>query len=172
MLEDIELISLKDLSFNDEIEETGSTFSENSYIKAKTIYDIFKIPTIADDSGLVVEALGGEPGVRSHRYAGDDAKDSENTDKVIDKLKSIGLSTSKASFICSLTYVDGERTISVSGQIDGRIILDKRGYNGFGYDPIFYLDEYGKTFAELPLSIKDSISHRHNALVKLKEALK
>ena len=167
-----EAISLFHLNYFEEIEETGTTFSENSYIKAKTIYDKFHEAVIADDSGLSVDALNGLPGVYSHRYSGEGATDKSNRLKLIDELSKIKDKPRTARFICDITYIDSEKVIKTEGIIEGEIILEERGDNGFGYDPIFYLKEYDKTVAELPEAEKNKISHRHNALIKLIEELK
>ena len=169
---DFEVLSLLDLSYPFEVIEDGSTFSENSYIKAKAIYDYYHIPTIADDSGLSIDALGGLPGVYSHRFSGENASDLDNMNKVIALLKEKGLTESKAHFTAAITYIDSEKCITKEGHVYGKVILTPKGSNGFGYDPIFYLDEYSLTLAELNPSIKNKISHRYNALCKLKEVLK
>ncbi len=169
---DYEVLSLLDLSYPFLIDENGDSFSSNSYIKAKAIYDYYKLPVIADDSGLSVDALDGLPGIYSHRFSGRSASDIDNTHKVISMLKDMGLTESNAHFTCAITYMDSEKTITKEGYIYGKVILAPKGSNGFGYDPIFYLDEYKKTLAELPESIKNKISHRYNALLKLKEVLK
>lgn len=168
---DFECISLYDLNYFTEIKETGNTFSENSMIKAKTIYDLFLLPVIADDSGLMVDALDGAPSVHSHRFASDNATDKENRDKVVELLKEKGLKESKVHFTCLITYIDKDRTIQTEGRVDGLIILDERGSNGFGYDSIFYYPPYKKTVAEMSDEEKNSISHRHNAIVNLKKEL-
>ena len=166
------LLSLKDIGYTDEIVEDGNSFSENSMIKAKTIYDIFHLPTLADDSGLEIDALGGLPGIYSHRYSGESATDKENRDKVIRELKSKGLESSPAHFSCAISYISDTKRITVTGYLFGEVILTERGYNGFGYDPIFYLKEKGMTVAELSDDEKNTLSHRHNALIKLLEELK
>ena len=166
-----EVISLFDLGFFDEIEETGSSFKENSYIKAKTIYDKFNLPVIADDSGLMVDALDGLPGIYSHRFAGENATDHENILKLLDMLKPFK-EPYKAKFTCAITFISKDKFISLEGYMFGEISKEIKGEHGFGYDPVFYLKEYGKTVAELDDSIKNNISHRHNALYKFIEELK
>ena len=166
------LLSLKDVGFTGEVKETGITFKDNSYLKAKTIFDLFHLPVVADDSGLSVDALNGEPGVYSHRYAGLNASDSDNSDKLIHNLKVLNLPKYDAHFTCAITYIDQDQVIQKEGYLYGEIILEKRGNNGFGYDPIFYLPQFKKTVAELPDQEKNKISHRHDALMKLLEALK
>ena len=166
------LLSLKDLGFSCDIVESGSSFEENSYIKAKTIFDIYNLPTIADDSGLEIDALNNKPGIYSHRYSGKDATDLSNRRKVISELKELNLKSSKAHFSCAITYIDKDNTFSVKGELYGDVILEEKGHNGFGYDPIFYLKDKDKTVAELSDDEKNKISHRHNALVLLLEELK
>ncbi|MBP5342422.1 RdgB/HAM1 family non-canonical purine NTP pyrophosphatase [bacterium] len=167
-----EAISLFDLNYFTEIEETGTTFEENSYIKAQTIYNIFHMPVIADDSGLSVDALNGLPGIYSHRYSGENGDDKSNREKLILELKKIPESHFNAKFICAITYIDDAKTIKTLGILDGEIILEERGNSGFGYDPIFYLKDLNKTVAELGEEKKNEISHRHIALLKLTEELK
>jgi len=174
MLKDlnIEILSLKDVGFYQEIPETGTTFKENSYIKARTIFDKYHLPVIADDSGLSVDILNGGPGVYSHRFSGENATDKENRTKMISELEKHNVNSSKAHFTCVITYIDEVKMIVTEGFLYGEIIKEERGDNGFGYDPIFYLREYNKTVAELPESEKNKISHRHNALIELKDELK
>ena len=167
-----EVVSLFDLGYFNEIEETGASFSENSYIKAKTIYDHFHEAVIADDSGLMVDSLGGLPGIYSHRYSGENATDKSNRIKLINDLKSLNLKHYPARFICDITYIDNNKTIKTEGTLEGEIVLEERGDNGFGYDPIFYLKDYSKCVAELTEETKNTLSHRHNALIKLIEELK
>ncbi|MGB5529581.1 MAG: RdgB/HAM1 family non-canonical purine NTP pyrophosphatase, partial [Ignavibacteriaceae bacterium] len=139
-----EIISLNDVGYTDEIHETGHTFEENAKIKAKAIYNKFKLPTIADDSGIVALQLGEEPGVYSARYAGENATDKENNIKLLEKLKSFP-EPHKAKFICAAVYYFGTDFIVVMGEIVGSIIKEPRGTNGFGYDPLFLPDGYDKT---------------------------
>ena len=167
-----ECLSLSDVSFADEIIEDKDTFIGNSYVKAKAVFDKVNLPVIADDSGLCVDALNGDPGVYSNRYSGPNHTDKSNRELLISNLKKLGLTSSPAHFACAITYIDKERTIKEIGYFYGEVILEERGYNGFGYDPIFYLKELDKTVAELPDEIKNTMSHRHNALVKLIEDLK
>lgn len=175
--------SLDDYEGMPEIEETGGTFYENALIKARTIADLLHVPVLADDSGLVVEALGGEPGVYSARYAGEGANDADNNAKLLRELSSrlthpsdklgVGhpLVWSRAEFVCSIVMVDPARRQSArfEGRCPGFILGEARGYNGFGYDPYFYLPDYGQTMAELTLEEKNKISHRAKALRQLME---
>ncbi|MEG8947595.1 RdgB/HAM1 family non-canonical purine NTP pyrophosphatase [Rosettibacter firmus] len=166
-----EIISLYDLGNNIEIDETGSTFSENAVIKAKTIYDYYKEPVIADDSGLIVEQLDGRPGVYSARYAGEKCTFEDNNIKVINELKEFP-EPHKAKFVCTAVFYDGKNIIETVGELKGKIIKEQRGNNGFGYDPIFVPDGYDKTIAELSLEEKNKISHRAEAFNKLLAKLK
>ncbi len=161
---DINFLSLKDINFTKDIDETGTTFEENAYIKAKTIYDIYKKPVLADDSGLCCEALNGEPGVYSHRYAGLNCNDHNNNLKLINNLKD--KDNLKAKYVCSICFIDSlGNSFTVNGECNGTIVFEPKGNNGFGYDPYFYLEEFNKTMAELTSSEKNSISHRKKALL-------
>jgi XTP/dITP diphosphohydrolase len=165
-----EILSLNNVGFTDEIPETADTFDDNAKIKAKIIYDKFKLPTIADDSGIVALQLGNEPGVYSARYAGENATDEDNNRKLLERLKSYP-EPHKAKFICAAVYYFGADFILAVGEIVGTIIKEPRGTNGFGYDPLFLPDGYDKTTAELPPEIKNKISHRYRAFNQLKKYL-
>jgi XTP/dITP diphosphohydrolase len=157
------IISLGELGCSVEIVEDGSSFSENALKKARIVAEVVKKPTIADDSGLEVFALNGRPGIFSARYAGENAGDGENIEKLLRELK--GITDRRARFVCSLALVfpDGEEVVA-EGVCEG-IILDKpRGDGGFGYDPVFLLPEVDKTMAELSLEEKNLFSHRARAL--------
>jgi XTP/dITP diphosphohydrolase len=162
-----EILSLNDVGFTDEIPETADTFEGNAKIKAEAIYNKFKLPTIADDSGIVALQLGNEPGVYSARYAGENATDEENNHKLIDKLKSFP-EPHKGKFICAAVYYFGTEFKVAIGEISGQILKEPRGTNGFGYDPLFLPDGYDKTSAELTPEIKNKISHRYRAFNELK----
>jgi XTP/dITP diphosphohydrolase len=167
---DINVLSLSDINFNEEILETGSTFSQNSYIKAKTIFDKYHMPVIADDSGLEVEALGGKPGVYSHRYAGEDCNDTANNLKLIEELN--GILNRNANYTCDICYINKDGQVKHStGKCYGLICNNPKGENGFGYDPYFYIESLGKTMAELDMDEKNKISHRAKALNQLKELI-
>jgi len=163
-----EIISLNDVGFEEDILETADTFEGNAKIKAKTIYDKFKLPTIADDSGIVALQLGNEPGVFSARYAGENSTDEENNIKLLEKLKSFPESH-KAKFVCAAVYYFGTDFKVATGEIAGKIIKESRGTNGFGYDPLFLPDGYEQTSAELSQEIKNKISHRFKAFNQLKK---
>jgi XTP/dITP diphosphohydrolase len=151
--------------------EDGQTFEENAYKKAYHTAKILGLPAIADDSGLVVHALNGEPGVFSARYAGENSTDAENTNKLLEKMK--GEKDRRAFFKCVLSIaVPSGPALTYEGQCDGIIIEEKRGHLGFGYDPVFLFEEYGKTFSELSMHEKNTISHRGKALAEFKSEIK
>jgi XTP/dITP diphosphohydrolase len=150
-----------------EIEETGSTFAENARLKAIGYSRLIPFPVLADDSGLVVEALGGRPGIHSARYAGPDASDSDRIRKLLGELESCG-SARNARFVCALVLaLNGEVIAQAEGGCQGVIINEARGENGFGYDPVFLFPDLGKTFAELDEAEKNQYSHRARAIVNL-----
>lgn len=164
------ILSLSDFDNIPKIEETGATFRENALIKAKTVSNFLGLDTIADDSGLVVDALDGDPGIYSARYSGEDATDEKNNEKLLCALK--GVENRQARFICSIAYykTSGE-THFFDGECNGIILDEKRGEKGFGYDPVFYLPEHKKTMAEIDSEIKNKISHRAKAISKFVEYL-
>lgn len=154
-------LNSKEVSFD--IIEDGLTFLENAQKKANEIYNIFPVPVLADDSGLCVEALNYNPGIYSARYAGENATDLDNNNKLLKELN--GIKNRRAYFECWMVLIiSGKQVVKSSGRVYGRIIDTPIGKNGFGYDPIFFLDEFGKTMAELTLSEKNRISHRSLAL--------
>ncbi len=164
---DIEIKSLDDFGPIPEAIEDGETFDDNAYKKAIHTARILGLPAIADDSGLVVEALDGAPGVFSARYAGEDASDEENVEKLLRELK--GKENRAAYFQCVLSIaVPSGPALTYEGRCDGVIIDERRGNNGFGYDPVFFFEEYGKTFAELTMAEKGAVSHRGKALAEVK----
>ncbi|MCM3568364.1 XTP/dITP diphosphatase [Neobacillus mesonae] len=155
-----------------EVEETGSTFEENATLKAEAGSNALNKIVIGDDSGLIIDALDGRPGIYSARYAGESKNDENNIDKVLNELRDIPEEKRTARFYCALAAaVPGQETFTVSGTCEGRILEERRGTNGFGYDPIFYVPEKGVTMAELTSDEKNKISHRANALKKLDEIL-
>jgi len=164
------IISLYDLGDVPEIEETGSTFEENALIKAEAIYNVHKMPVIADDSGLAVEQLNGEPGVYSARYAGENCTYDDNNRKLTESLLH-HTTPHKAKFVCSAIFYDGDKKITTIGELHGEMISEFKGTNGFGYDPIFLPDGYERTLAELTTEEKNLISHRAKAFNKLKELI-
>jgi XTP/dITP diphosphohydrolase len=166
----VEILSLNDVGFKDDIPETESTFEGNAKIKAEAVYNNFKLPTIADDSGIIALQLGNEPGVYSARYAGENAGDEENNIKLLERLKAFP-EPHEAKFVCAAVYVFGDDIKTSLGEVEGVIIKKPRGTNGFGYDPLFLPDGYDKTTAELPPEIKNKISHRFKAFNQLKKYL-
>ncbi len=172
-LDGVELVSLRDLGFEGEIEENGSTFEENSLIKAKFVCDTYGLPALADDSGLCVDALNGAPGIYSARYASTDAHnadDRENIEKLLHELKNVPREARTARFMCviSLVLPNGAETTAV-GSCEGCITEALCGNGGFGYDPVFFSTALGKTFGEASDKEKNAVSHRHAAVEKLKE---
>jgi XTP/dITP diphosphohydrolase len=166
----IQLLSLNELNDIPEIVENGSTFEQNAEIKAQLVFNAFKIPVVADDSGLAVDQLNGYPGVFSARYAGEDATDEDNNNKLLDELKKFP-EPHRAKFVCSAVYYDGRKFFNAVGEVKGRIVKEPRGTNGFGYDPLFVPDGFDKTVGELPLDKKNEISHRSKAFKALKKFL-
>ncbi|MCR5807232.1 MAG: RdgB/HAM1 family non-canonical purine NTP pyrophosphatase [Oscillospiraceae bacterium] len=161
-----EVISQSEAGIDIEVEETGTTFEENAYLKAKAVYDIAKLPVIADDSGLQVDYLGGAPGVYSARYA----EPGHRCERILRELEGVPDEKRTARFNCTIVYLDenGDKFVAV-GTCEGRIGYEKRGTNGFGYDPIFIRGD--RSFAELSADEKNAVSHRGNAIRKLEEHL-
>ena len=176
---DFEILSLKESGIDIDVEEDGKTFEENSFKKADEIrkylvsqgeYDFI---VMADDSGLEVEYLNGEPGIYSARYAGEHGNDAKNNEKLLNELKGIKEENRKANFICVIVAVtDKGEKIVAEGKSYGIILEELSGNEGFGYDPLFFVPEYKKTFAEMTSDEKNAISHRGRALEKLKSKLK
>jgi len=166
-----EIISLADLDNNMEIEESADTFEGNAKIKADAVFEKFKMPVIADDSGISLEQLEGRPGVHSARYAGENATDEDNNNKLINELEGCPR-PHPAKYVCASVFFDGINFITGYGEIKGEIINTPRGTNGFGYDPYFVADGYTNTMAELLPEEKNSISHRAKAFNQLKENIK
>jgi non-canonical purine NTP pyrophosphatase (RdgB/HAM1 family) len=166
-----EIFSLSDFGDKSEIEENGHTFEDNAIIKAKYIYDKYKVPVIADDSGLLVEQLNGNPGVYSARYAGEKCSYDDNNRKILYELVQFP-EPHVAKFVCTAVFYNGENNIIVSnGELNGIIINEFKGSNGFGYDPIFVPESSELTLAEMTLDEKNKISHRSKAFNKLKEMM-
>jgi len=170
---DLKITSLADYPDAPVIEEDGRTFNQNALKKAATIAMYTKKLTMGEDSGLQVRALGNKPGLYSARFAGEGATDRKNNLKLLRSLKNVPLKKRQARYRCSAALVDGKKIIDVvSGSCDGIIINRSRGHNGFGYDPLFLIPQYDKTFGELDSAIKSKISHRARALKKVKTVLK
>ena len=170
----IDLVLQSELGVDLDVEETGTTFEENSFIKAEAVMRATGLPALADDSGIAVDALNGEPGIYSARYGFDDTLDDwgrlelllKNTEHVPDGQR-------QAQFVCVITMVTPEgQMIQARGEIHGELTREPRGENGFGYDPIFYYPPFGKTTAELSPEEKNSVSHRGNALKLFYEKMK
>jgi XTP/dITP diphosphohydrolase len=164
----LQIFSLSEIGFVGEIEETGDTFEENAKLKARFVFNEYKLPVIADDSGLAVEHLNGQPGVKSARFAGLKATDEENNLKLLKCLEKYP-QPHKAKFICVAVYYFGTEIFTNIGEVSGEILKLPRGNNGFGYDPLFVPDGYNRTMAELSPEIKNKISHRFKAFDQLKK---
>ena len=167
-----EPMSLKDAGIDIEVVEDGETFAENAHIKAQAVYEICHCPVLADDSGLEIDFLGGAPGIYSARYAGEDATDKDRCDKILSELVGVDISLRTARFACALyCIIDDETEYSVLGTFSGFIGTEPMGDNGFGYDPIFMVDEE-TSVAMLSDEEKNKISHRAEAMKKLVEVLR
>ena len=168
-----DLITLAELGVDTVVDEVGESMEENARLKATTLATQSKLLALADDSGLEVDALGGEPGQLSARYAGEGASDKDRVDYLLARLDGVPSEKRTACFKCVIAIAtpDGEVEFC-SGECRGVIALEPRGEQGFGYDPIFYLPELGKTMAELPLEVKNEVSHRGQAARKVPQALK
>lgn len=152
-----------------DIEETGASFEENATLKAEQIASLLNRPVLADDSGLVVDALHGAPGIYSARYAGEEKSDEANNQKLLNNLQGVPQDKRTARFVCVLAIaVPGEETMLYRGVCEGKITLHPKGTNGFGYDPLFIPHGYQQTMAELDATEKNQISHRSNAMKQLK----
>ncbi len=169
---DAEFLSVNDFPDLVDLEETGNSFEENAVIKACGTARSTGLISIADDSGLVVDALNGNPGIRSARYAGETATDNENIEKLLLSLASVPYEKRTAHFVCVVAAASrDEQFITATGKCSGYISFEKSGNEGFGYDPVFYLPEFKRTMAEISIDMKNSISHRALAVSKLKELL-
>ncbi|APU70922.1 hypothetical protein LCR01_09340 [Companilactobacillus crustorum] len=168
--QEFSLKTLLDFPDFPEIRETGKTFEENATLKAHAVMERLNLPTIADDSGLQVDALYGRPGIYSARYAGDH-NDSANNAKLLSELGGVPQEKRTARFVSTLVFANpnNDQDLVVEGEVKGQIALFPRGEDGFGYDPLFYLPELDKTMAELTLDEKNQISHRGNAIKKLEQ---
>ncbi len=172
ILPDYEIITQEEAGVDIDVEETGTTFKENALLKAQAIFEKTKLPALADDSGLVVFALGGEPGVYSARYGGEGLDDRGRLELVLEKMQNVEDELRGAQFVCSIAFVTEEKVYEAEGVCEGVLTREARGENGFGYDPIFFVPEMGKTAAEMTSDEKNSISHRGKALRNLSETLK
>lgn len=163
------IVSLRELNFFDEIPETGATLIENAIQKATFVYEKFNTDCFADDTGLEIDSLGGEPGVYSARYAGEGKSFTDNMNKVLEKLQN--QSNRKARFKTVISLILNRKQYLFEGCVEGVILENKKGIEGFGYDPIFQPDGYSRTFAEMSLEEKNKISHRAIATKKLVDFL-
>ena len=168
---DVDICSLSEYPDIGEIEETGTTLLENSLLKAHTVHDRTGLPTIADDTGLEIDALDGAPGVYSARFAGLNATYEDNVNKLLSVMENVPDDMRSARFRTVISFVDETQELWTEGFIDGRITETPRGNMGFGYDPVFYVPHLEKTFAELSTNEKNKISHRGIALQKLRKIL-
>jgi XTP/dITP diphosphohydrolase len=174
ILDDLQvgLVSLLDFPEMPDIIEDGNTLEANALKKAREAFQWAQIPSIADDTGLEVDALDGAPGVLSSRFSGEDATYRENCEKLLDVMQGIPDEDRNARFRCVVAYADSSEEFTVEGICEGMILDSFRGENGFGYDPLFYLLDKGKTFAELSAEEKNVISHRGIAFRKMAEKLR
>lgn len=172
--EQIEVVSLGDIGCHDDIPETGSTLEANAMEKAEYIYNKYNINVFADDTGLEVDALGGAPGVHTARYAGPGHDTRANVDKLLMELGENNNRRARFRTVVALILVgpSGPETWTLDGTVEGFITRERRGEDGFGYDPVFEPEDYGKTFAELGVDVKNKISHRAKAVGKLAALLK
>ena len=169
----VKILTLDNFKRLPQVVEDKKTFKENASKKARAVSKLSKRLTIADDSGLEVEALNGRPGVKSSRFAGGKASYSENNAKLLRMLEGLPLARRKARFVCVISIAKDGRVLGMAkGTCSGRIGFELRGKSGFGYDPLFIAPKYGKTFAELGPKVKNRISHRYRALKKTEKILK
>lgn len=166
----VELKSLSDFGPLPEVIEDGETFDDNAYKKAYQTARVLGLPAIADDSGLVVDALKGEPGVYSARYAGENATDADNCAKLLHEMENVEDRSARFKCVISIAVPSGP-ALTYESSCEGTILHEKRGESGFGYDPLFYFEEFGKTFAELSMDEKNKVSHRGKAVAELKSEL-
>jgi len=168
----IEFLSLDNFPSIDEIVEDGTTLEENARKKAGTVYEQTGLLSLADDTGLEVEALGGKPGVYSARYAGENATYQQNNEKLLHEMKDIPHDKRSAKFRCVISIIGSAIDEIAIGEVSGQILTEVRGKNGFGYDPVFLPDGYNLSYAEMDSELKNKLSHRARALEKAKKILK
>lgn len=164
----VEVLPMGEAGYDAEIDETGCSFSENALLKARALFNMSGEMVLADDSGLEVDFLNGAPGIFTSRFAGSNVSQEVKNNRIIHLLKGIDVQYRTARFVCSIAFVSRNASFCAEGRVEGLIAEEPAGKEGFGYDPIFYLPEYKKTFAQLPESIKNEISHRAIALKKFK----
>jgi len=168
-----EILTLGDFPGAPQVEETGKTLEENAVLKAETIFRFTGVPSLADDSGLEVDALQGAPGVLSSRFAGEHCSFEDNNRKLLSMMSDVPWEKRGAKFVCVVALTkDSEQTLTVKGEIRGFIGLEERGESGFGYDPVFCLPELNKTFAQLSFQEKNRISHRARAFGKAADLIR
>ncbi len=167
----IELLTLDQFPEIGDIPETGETLRENAFIKAETVHRMTQLPSLADDTGLEVDALGGAPGVHSSRYAGEDVSFDDNCKKMLQEMNGIPQENRTARFRTVMAWVTDEDKYWTEGTVEGQILTEKRGTGGFGYDPLFYVPGLKKTFAEIPSDVKNKISHRGKALQNMRKLM-
>ncbi|MBQ2889171.1 MAG: XTP/dITP diphosphatase [Clostridia bacterium] len=172
ILKGFEIISQEEAGIDIDVEETGTTFEENSRLKAEAIFKAAGIPAIADDSGLCVDALDGAPGVYSARYGGEGLDDEGRVQLLLKNMENVPDEKRTARFVCVITMVSSGGVITAKGECEGVINHAPMGENGFGYDPVFYMKEYGKTTAEMSPDEKNAVSHRGKALKIFEEKVK
>ena len=168
----VNILTPDDFPQCEEVEEDGDTFEANAIKKAVYISKTTGLTAIADDSGIVVDALDGAPGVYSARYAGEDSDDMANNRKLLEEMKNIPDEKRTARFACCIALSKGDEVQTFMGYVEGKIGTENRGENGFGYDPLFFPEDHVRTFAEMSDEEKHSMSHRGRALAKLQEYLK
>ncbi|MGD9899186.1 MAG: RdgB/HAM1 family non-canonical purine NTP pyrophosphatase [Calditrichaceae bacterium] len=168
-LDGLTISSLNEFENFPDVNENGLTFHENAAIKARAYFEYFRTPVFADDSGLVVPALSGEPGIYSARYSGPDASYESNNQLLIEKIRQIPEKYRNAQFVCTICYKDEKNEIFFTGTTDGIILDELTGVEGFGYDPLFYIPGLKKTYAQIDTDEKNRISHRGKAIGQLKE---
>lgn len=173
ILTGIQIESLNDAGLKIDVEETGETFEQNAFLKASAVFHELNRPSISDDSGIVVDALNGEPGVHSARYGGEGLTDEQRTDLLLKKLEGVDRKNRTARFTCVLcvVYSLNSDPLYFSASVEGHIHTEKLGSNGFGYDPVFIEEGRQETFGQLPSNVKDENSHRAKALRKLMKFL-
>ena len=167
----IELITLNEFQEIGEIIEDGKTLKENAFIKARTVHNLTNLPAISDDTGLEVDTLGGGPGIYSARYAGENCSYSDNVNKLLDEMKNIPPERRSARFRTVIAYVDDNMELATEGTVEGIIADMPKGFDGFGYDPVFYIPNIKKTYAEMSINEKNKISHRGKAVKNMQALL-
>ncbi|GBE03129.1 dITP/XTP pyrophosphatase [bacterium BMS3Abin09] len=168
----VNILTPDDFPQCEEVEEDGETFEFNAIKKAVYVSKCSGLTAIADDSGIEVDALDGAPGVYSARYAGETSDDMANNRKLLDEIKDVPDEKRTARFVCCIALATGDKIMTFTGHVEGKIGRENRGENGFGYDPLFFPEEHNRTFAEMTDDEKHSMSHRGRALAKLQECLK